>query len=231
MKNLILFILIIFSLLLSFSSCIQEDILEEVPTVVIDSVNSVQVWNNLYKKQFSVNVNFSGVKIPDKPEGNWRIIYIAKGLTVQQVYDSWNFNKEISYINDLSLFQNKRNSDKDYAVWIRDEVYPDPEKIHKPIKEVDPEMATGITLLEMMLFQTKYFSETGKYLGEMNATLCSGSRYPSEYDNTLIWVPVVFNNYDGVTLELEWVEFAPERTNFIFGVRSVVDNVSLAYFY
>ncbi len=34
----------------------------------------------------------------------------------------------------------------------------------------------GITLLERLLLELKYFLETGKHLDIQNATLCSGSR-------------------------------------------------------
>jgi hypothetical protein len=47
------------------------------------------LWKNLYKKYFNLDIDVSLIQ---EVEGKWAL-FIAKGLTIQQVYDALPFNK------------------------------------------------------------------------------------------------------------------------------------------
>jgi hypothetical protein len=136
-------------------------------------------WESYYKKAFHWTVDFSEVIIPSKPEGEWLLIFIAKGLTCDKVYMVWNFLKwkyTGSGSIDAAVLANIRTPTEHYAVWVRVGVEPDAEFLGKSTKEVDADMNIGMTLLERMLFEGKYFNETGKHLDIVGCTFCSGSR-------------------------------------------------------
>ncbi len=83
-----------------------------------------------------------------------------------------------SYTNDLhnAVRISVRDTDDHYAVWVHDSLEPDIEYLGKAVCLVDTYMKIGITVLERIIFEIKYFSETGNHLDIKKATLCSGSR-------------------------------------------------------
>ncbi len=135
-------------------------------------------WQKFYKIQFGWNVEFSTVVIPQKPTtGNYRLLFIAKGLTLNRVFDAWKFPKW-RYNDDLdkAVPTNKRTAAESYAIWVLAGDKPDAEFLGKSTNQADPSMEIGVTLLERMVFESKYFAETGKHLDVKGVTFCSGSR-------------------------------------------------------
>jgi hypothetical protein len=143
-------------------------------------VEEKELWRKFYQKHFSLDVNFADVIVPPKPtEGKWRLLFIAEGLTMNQVYDCmkalfacWGYTEDL----DKSVTQNARDTKKSYAIWVRDEAEPDTEFLNKSTRQADPDMKIGVTLTERMIHEIDYFSETGKHLDEKGVTFCSGSR-------------------------------------------------------
>lgn len=137
-------------------------------------------WEEFYKNQFGWDIDFSLVLIPARPEsGNWRLLFIAKGMTMNRAYEQASkLFKCWRYTNDLdkAIPTNVRNANEHYAVWVRDGVEPDAEHLGKSTRQADPDMKIGITVLERIIFEIKYFLETGKHLDIKGITLCSGSR-------------------------------------------------------
>jgi hypothetical protein len=144
-------------------------------------VEEKEVWRKFYQKNFFLDLNFSDVVIPEKPvEGTWRLLIIAQGLTMNQVYDSMSKAfKGWRYDNDLDkvIVKNTRDTKNAYAIWVRDSVEPDKRYLGKSTNQVDPDMTIGVTLLERMLHEVIFFGETGNHLDIKGATFCSGSRY------------------------------------------------------
>jgi len=150
--------------------------------VTVQENTNLEFWVNFYQKHFNITPDFSGLKIPQKPtEGNWRLLVILQGLTKNQVYDvcakqfsCWRYTEDL----DMVVSKNERDpKNGTYAIWVRDTVEAD--EVHKNksanmIKDAD--LATE-TLLERMIHELVYFSETGEHLDVNNVTLCSGSRY------------------------------------------------------
>ena len=139
----------------------------------------VAEWQKFYKEHFGLDVDFSKIAIPQRPKGNWRLLLIAKGMTMntafgrcKKLFATWQYSDDL----DAKITQNARTSKEDYAVWVLDEVEPEKEYRGKSTRQADPDMKIGITVLERIIFELKYFSETGKHLDIKGATFCSGSR-------------------------------------------------------
>ncbi|MBI5798616.1 MAG: hypothetical protein HZB10_01655 [Candidatus Yonathbacteria bacterium] len=137
-------------------------------------------WRKFYQKYFSLDVNVADVSIPEKPtEGDWCLLVIARGLTLNQVYDCMSKAFGCSrYSNDLdaSITKNVRDTKETYAIWVRVGVEPDEKYLGKSANQADPDMKIGVTLLERMLLEIVYFYEKGKHLDVVGWTRCTSSR-------------------------------------------------------
>lgn len=137
--------------------------------------NELQLfWKNLYKKYFNLEIDVSLIK---EVEGKWAI-FIAKGLTIQQVYDALPFDKWKYTDGDLDTVvpTNDRASDKDYVVYVDQNVEADEQFKNKSANDLKKTNHTGITLMERLILELKHFEETGKHLDVNKITLCDGSR-------------------------------------------------------
>lgn len=156
----------------------------------------IESWEQHYASQYKMNVDFSKLTIPQKPSagvnGPYRLVVIAKGITVNAVYNSWTFPKW-SYSKDLdkSVPIHARVPRQSYAIWVHDGVEPDASSLGQSTAQADPGMTIGMTLLERMILESKYFEETGKHLDVKGVTFCSGSRHSDG------GVPRVYQDTDG----------------------------------
>lgn len=153
-------------------------------------------WQKFYKDQFNWDVDFGRVIIPPKPSvGTWRLLIIAQGMTSNKVYAQceklfgcWRYEKNL----DTAVSINLRTAQNHYAVWVLDGIEPDAEFLGKSTRDTDPDMKIGVTLLERLIQELKYFIETGKHLDISGVTFCSGSRYADGDVPCMDWNP-----YDG----------------------------------
>ncbi len=138
-------------------------------------------WRKFYQKHFAIGLPWDKtLEIPAKPtEGKWRLLIIAQDLTMNQVYDRmtklftcWKYADDL----DKSITKNARDTKKSYAIWVRDEAEPDSDFLGKSTRRADPDMKIGVTVLERMIHEIDYFSETGNHLDVKGVTFCSGSR-------------------------------------------------------
>jgi hypothetical protein len=174
-------------------------------------------WQKFYKTNFDWNVDFGQVLIPVRPAyGKWRLLFIPKGMTMnlafktcEKLFTSWKYYDDL----DKKIIKNIRNTDSNYVVWVRDEVEPDSEFLGKSTRQADPEMLIGITLLERIIFEIKYFTETGKHLDIKGVTFCSGSR------NSGGDIPRAYLNSDG-RFEVSYCDIDDSCSGY--GVRRVV---------
>ncbi len=155
-------------------------------------VEEKEKWRKFYQKHFSRNLNFSDVFIPERPEGKWRLIIIAEGLTLNQVFermkklfDVWKYWDDL----DVAITINVRDTKKSYAIWVRDEAEPDVEFLGKRANEADADMKLGVTLLERLIHEIDYFEEKGKHLDIKGVTFCSGSRSSDSRVPGVDWIP------------------------------------------
>ena len=102
-------------------------------------------------------------------------------MTLNQVYDvcakhfpCWRYADDL----DRAVPNNDRDSaNGTYVVWFRDRQEADEELKNLSADQLAEKKISGITLLERLLYELKYWDETGKHLDMSNWTLCTGSRY------------------------------------------------------
>ena len=141
--------------------------------------NLISEWKEFYNDLFGIKVNFSNLQIPEKPKGFERLIIVAKGMTSQRLFDKceelfscWKWTDESldKVVNSVRAAENG-----DYAIWLRDRVEPDKELKNLSANKLKKRGISSITLEERLIYELKYFKETGRHLDISNITLCSGS--------------------------------------------------------
>ncbi len=154
-----------------------------------------QEWQSFYKDHFDIEVDFATITIPEKPlEGSWRLIFIAKSLTMNQVLAAMRtqFKAWTSYADDdinKAVTKNVRTATHSYAIWVRDSIEPDEQYLGQSTEQADPNSTVGMTLLERMILELKYFKETGQHLDIKGGTLCTGSRTTNGHVPRVRWHP------------------------------------------
>lgn len=153
----------------------HENPFEVVPFSTAEQLKS---WAELYREEFNETHDFSGVTIPTR-EGFTRPIIVAKGMTPNRAYEAckkhfpcWRYADNL----DTEVPTNDRTPTEHYAVCIHDRQEADEEFKNLSADDLAAQKMNGITLLERLLLELKYFRETGKHLDKENVTLCSGSR-------------------------------------------------------
>ncbi|MBU1159674.1 hypothetical protein KKD04_00640, partial [Patescibacteria group bacterium] len=101
----------------------------------------------------------------------------------------------------------RTTKDNAYAIRVRNVVEADEEFKNLSANQLKEQNIPGITLEERLIYEIKFFKETGKHLDIQNITLCAGSRYvdgdvpyvrwsPSYGELRVLWyVPGPRNDY------------------------------------
>jgi hypothetical protein len=159
-------------------------------------------WEKFYQNHWNEQVDFTKVRISEKPKGDYRLLIIKQDLTLEAVFqkckelfNAWKFTDKP--LDDV-VTQNSRTPNTHYAIWVRNGVEPDPEYLGKSTKDADPDMKIGITLLERLILEIKHYEETKQHLDIKRVTLCTGSRYADGY------VPCVYWSSDYSELLVSW---------------------------
>ena len=181
--------------------------------------SNMEYWVNFYQYNFNLNPEFSGLKIPQKPKGwkrNWRLLVVLGGLTNNQVYKACKKQFPCSNLmNDEDLDAVIPTNERDpkngtYAIWVHD---------NQEVGEVCRINSTGIlnqtdlnieTVLERMIHELVYFSETRKHLDEHHSTLCAGSRFDDGSVPEALWKDG-YKFCVGLGLGKGWVKDMPVR--------------------
>lgn len=158
---------------------------------VVQSVRSVDElladWVNFYRDVFGEEVDFSGLRVPERRKGFDRLIVVAKDMSPERVFQKcqeqfhcWKYtdrNLDEIVFDANGLERKYRRSDHEtHAVWVRDRVESDDELKNRSADNLANAKIPGITLEARELYELKYFKETGKHLDRRNWTLCSGSQ-------------------------------------------------------
>lgn len=141
--------------------------------------DSLKQWETFYREEFGERHDFSGVKIPEKKAGFNRLIVVARRMTPNRAYAACEKKFPCRrYADDLdtAVPENDRTPAEHYAILVRDSVEADEELKDLSADDLAEKEISGITLLERMLLELKYFRETGRHLDIKAVTLCSGSR-------------------------------------------------------
>ena len=140
-------------------------------------------WVGFYERYFGLVIDPWGVDVPEYvgylDALSLRLIVVAQGLTLNRVYDAC--AREFPcfrYVDDLDAGApvNDRTPTESYAIWVRDRVEADEENANLSAEDLNVKRIKCQTIMERMLHELKYFSETGEHLDVTNWTLCSGSR-------------------------------------------------------
>ena len=165
-------------------SCILQAIIagkrlvEATPTLPAEMLAD---WASFYKEVFGLDLDLSGITIPERKRGFDRLLVIARGMTPQRLFDkckelfpSWKYaDKNL----DEVIKSDRTSQNGHYAIWVRDRVEADEENRNLSADVLKERGTAEITLEERMLYESKFFEETGKHLDRSNWTLCGGSRY------------------------------------------------------
>jgi hypothetical protein len=138
-------------------------------------------WEQFYKEVFDLEVDFSRLQIPEHQKDFDRLIIVAQGMTLQHLFgkckELFPFRDRIDKDNNLNMITSERTANNGpYAVWFRDRVDADKELKNFSANKLKEKSIPGITLEERLLYELKYFNETGEHLDVWTGTLCSGSR-------------------------------------------------------
>jgi len=160
---------------------------------------NVADWESFLYKYFEMKLNLFGLAVPDYKEGFDRVIVVPHGLMINRAVEVCRRKFSVyTYRDDMdgNVTVNDRMPTSLYAIRIRDRVEADEELKNLSAEDLVTRDIAGITLLERLIFELKYYEETGKHLDLHNWTLCSGSRH---YDG---YVPLV--GWHGGKLGVDW---------------------------
>lgn len=155
----------------------------ESPDDLVDEAwqKALAPWVEFYKKYFNLDLKMTKIKIPDHTEGFDRLIIIAKGISINQVYEtmqasfpSWKWC--VSELEEEIQVSQRGEVKKTYAIWARDIEGIDKDLKHISAEKVERPMDTE-NLLERLIHGFKYWAETGTHLDSGTYTLCASSRY------------------------------------------------------
>ena len=157
----------------------------------MDIQSLIKDWQDFYKEVFGIEVDFSQLHIPKHQEGFDRLIVVAQGMTPRKLYDKcsemfpcW---KGIDGDLDKVITSGRTAKNGPYAVWVRDCQEADEELKNLSANKLKQMKIPAITFEERLLFELKFFKETGKHLDLENWTLCAGSRYGDGHVPSVIW--------------------------------------------
>ncbi len=149
-------------------------------------------WEIFYLDIFGIKTDFSPLIIPDKREGFDRLLIIDKQMNTDLIYEKceemfpcnkWNDDNLNHIVKSDRLAKNGS-----YAVWIRDRIEADEELKNMFAYGLKDHNVPGITLEERLIYELKYFNETGSHLDLKNITLSTGSRYTNGSVPTVSWL-------------------------------------------
>jgi hypothetical protein len=133
-------------------------------------------WRELYRKEFGITIG--DIAVPEQKPGFNRLIVVAKGLTVQQVFAvlgnhfaTWSY-----YDLGTEVLTDERTNTETHAIWARERQEADEELANKSANTIAEMGINTMTLLERLLYELVFYAETGNHLDVQNVTLCTGSR-------------------------------------------------------
>ena len=162
----------------------------------------IQCWQHFWHKITGQEYDFSTLRIPTKPEGNWRLLVIADILLetlyveCQKRFPCWRWTGRNL---DQIVTKNERSAkDSSYAIWVKDEVEADENLKNLSANGIKSQNLTTETLAERLIHELKFFDETSQHLDVKNITLCAGSR---DDDGS---VPDVYWNQSSGEVSVDW---------------------------
>lgn len=153
------------------------------------SVQSAQLeevvdWRNFYQRALGRKLVFSGISIPKKPAGKWRLL-IVPSVSLEEFRSKKKKKPVFKFCTKQSLdeiiVQNERTAQLGaYALWVKPEMSADDDLRNISADEIRASRVVAtMTSLEAIVYTLKVLDETEE--GKKNclrlSILCSGSRY------------------------------------------------------
>jgi hypothetical protein len=143
----------------------------------------IALWEEFYKSLAipGLSVDLSTLRVLTPKEGFTRLIVVIPGLKIEEVLAQCKkrFSVRRWTEEDLDAITKSTRcaTTETYAIWVRDIPESDPIHANKSYNTLAHTSVIGTTLLERLLYELKYFMETGKHLDVTNMTLCTGTLY------------------------------------------------------
>ena len=151
---------------------------------------TIAAWQSFYHDYLSLDVDLFGRHPPHQP-GFERVIVIPQGLTPNKVVTAMKKHFSVyTYVNDLDrdVPTNERDPKSGtYALRVRNRVEADEELKNLSANQIANLKLPTLTLLERLVYELKYYSETKSHLDVINITRCSGSRSSGGFVPYVLW--------------------------------------------
>ncbi|MGD0977282.1 MAG: hypothetical protein ABR875_03245 [Minisyncoccia bacterium] len=151
--------------------------------------NILADWTRFWQK---LGFEVGEVTNPEKRPGFDRLLVIPKGLTIEamfqickKMFKCWRYTDQ--NLDEAVPTNDRVPTDKSYAIWVRERVEADEEFKKKSANDLEAIGHIGITALERLIYEAKYFDETRKHLDINNVTLCAGSRFSDGFVPSMNW--------------------------------------------
>jgi len=149
------------------------------------SESEKEKWQEFYREYFDLTVDFSEIVVPPEKKGFNRIIFIPKDLTLRDINRATRKYFEIFYYRLGTLIE--RRVRKSYAIRIRDRVEADKELKNISAVDLKDKSIKTINLIERLVYELKYYTETGGRLDVNTDTLCAATCLPVGYPIYVGW--------------------------------------------
>lgn len=142
----------------------------------------VDHWKRVYLIGFGLDVDFTGLKIPERKNDFDRLIIVARGISPNRAYNAcrklFPCHPHPNGVKRATEGLNEREATKTYAIWVRDRHAADIENENMSADILRVGGGTYITLVERLLYEIRFYLETGS--GHLDSdgtyTICAGSR-------------------------------------------------------
>lgn len=144
------------------------------------AINStLDQWHEFYRKYFRLALDFSKVSVPKEQDEFSRVLFIPAGLTLHTIIKAMQKCFSVNTNNehlDEHVDRNDRDNRFTYAIRVRDRVEADQELKGLSADHLQSQKIKTLTLIERLVYELKYYSETNEHLDVESTTLCAGSR-------------------------------------------------------
>lgn len=141
----------------------------------MDVAKELLAWASFYKDTLYTTVDFSKLKIPERPRGSKTLVVVAKGVTADFLIAKFRARSGVwCYPEKFNLLESVRNTDETYAVWLKFPRIANAFYVWSDRRGVVTNEGEA-TLTELLLHTLKLF-RGGEMLFPTEAVVCRGSR-------------------------------------------------------
>lgn len=146
-------------------------------------------WEIFYAEVFGIDTNFASAHIPHQVQDFERLLIRERSVTPESVLSKCREFMRVGnpFTGDLNRIVENHPPKTDRAVWLRDRIESDIELSDISAQILAENGVVSITFEDRILFEIKYFLETGDHLDHHSINLCAGSRMSFGYAPYVYW--------------------------------------------